>query len=166
VPRGTRSRQCSECLSQRALENLKNLMARHSGKTHYQLTTRSSTLRQSFFHGPAAPTQPQFNYLQVIRKNSKASSLNWKGRHVSGHQDKWKTQNELNWWEQTNVCMDLGAKSKMCRPSFSPSHPISGQEGWSLWLHNKKYTSFDINWIYMLASEERGFPPIGSIGGA
>jgi hypothetical protein len=59
----------------------------------YQLTTRRirlacdglSALRQSFFHSPAVPTRPQFDYLQVIRKNVNASSLNWKGRHVSGH---------------------------------------------------------------------------------
>jgi hypothetical protein len=114
-----------------------------------------SALCQSFFHGPAVPTRPQFDYLQVIRKNFKASSLNWKGRHVSGHQDKWKTHDELDWWEQTNVCMDLRAKSKMSRPSFSPTHRILGQEGWSLWLHDQKYTSFDINLVYTRACEEK-----------
>ncbi len=129
----------------------------------YQLTTGSielacdglSALQQSFFHGPAVPTRPQFDYLQVIRKNFTASPLNWKGRHVSGHQDKWKSHDELDWWEQTNVCMDLRAKSKMLRPSLSPSHRISGQEGWSLWLHDHKYTSFDMNWIYTRACEGR-----------
>jgi hypothetical protein len=122
----------------------------------YQLTTGTikvtfdalSALRQSFFHGPAVPTQPQFDYLQVICKNFNASPLNWKGRHVIGHQDKWKTHDELEWWERTNVCMDLRAKSKMSQPSLSPTHRISGQEGWSLWLHDKKYTSFDMNWVH------------------
>jgi hypothetical protein len=66
-----------------------------------------SALRQSFFHSPAVPTHPQFDYLQVIHKNFNAIPLNWKGRHMSEHQDKWKSHDELDWWEQTNVCMDL-----------------------------------------------------------
>jgi hypothetical protein len=116
-----------------------------------------SALQQSFFHGPAVPTRPHFDYLQVIRKNFKASTFNWSGRHVSGHQDKWKTHDELDWWEQTNVCMDLRAKSKMSRPSVSLTHRISGQEGLALWLHEEKYTSFDTNWVYTRACEERVF---------
>jgi hypothetical protein len=122
----------------------------------YQLTTRTielacdglSALRQSFFHGPAVPTRPQFDYLQVIRKNFNAGSLNWKGRHVSRHQDEWKIHDEVDLWEQTNVCMDLQAKSKMSQPSLLPTHRISGQEAWSLWLHDDKYTSFRMNWVY------------------
>jgi hypothetical protein len=92
-----------------------------------------SAIRQFFFHGPAISTRPQFDYLQVIRRNFTSSKLNWKGRHVGGHQDKWKHPDELDWWEQTNVCMDFGAKSKLLGPKNSATHRLSSQEGWSLW---------------------------------
>jgi hypothetical protein len=141
---------CSELSGILGIQRLATLLQKR-----YQLTTGSiepvcdglSALRHSFFHGPAVPTRPQFDYLQVVHKNFNASPLNWKGRHVSGHQDKWKTHNELDWWEPTNVCMDLRAKSRMLRPSLSPTHRISGQEGWSLWLQDEKYTLFDMNWV-------------------
>jgi hypothetical protein len=74
---------------------------------------------------------------------------------VSGHQDKWKHHNELDWWEQTNVCMDFGANSKMLRPKHSATHPLSSQERWSLWADNHKYTSFDQHLIYDRACEQR-----------
>jgi hypothetical protein len=100
-------------------------------------------------------TRPQFDYLQVIRRHFTSSKLNWKGRHVSGHQDKWKHHKELDWWEQTNVCMDFGATSKMLRPKHSATHCLSSQEGWSSWADDHKYTSFDQHLIYNRACEQR-----------
>jgi hypothetical protein len=91
----------------------------------------------------------------VIRKNFTSRTLKWKGRHVSGHQDKRKLHDELDWWEQTNVCMDLGAKSKMLRPTHSATHCLSGQEFWSLWLDDNRCTSFEQNWIYNWACERQ-----------
>jgi hypothetical protein len=45
----------------------------------------------------------------------------------------------------------------MSRPSFSPTHRISGQEGWSLlWLKDEKYASSDTNWTYTQACKARG----------
>jgi hypothetical protein len=64
-----------------------------------------------------------FDYLQVIRKNFTTSLLNWKGQHVRGQQDRWKYHDKLDWWEQTNACMVLGAKSKMSQPSYSDYPP-------------------------------------------
>jgi hypothetical protein len=157
-PATSQSAYRSELSGILGIQRLATLLQKQCKLTHGSIETACdglSALRQSYFHGPAIPTRPQFDYLQVIRTNFSSSRLNWKGRHVRGHQDKWKLHDKLDWWEQTNVCMDLAAKSKMLRPKYSTTHRLSGHECWSLWLNDEKYTSFDQNLIYNRACAKR-----------
>jgi hypothetical protein len=68
----------------------------------------------------------------------KQSLIEWRVRHVKGHQDDFKTQDDIDRWGRLNIEIDILAKShinyaKTCPRNFALSH-----EPWSLWMNGDK----------------------------
>ena len=69
-----------------------------------------SALRVAFSTRPLSPTAPHFDLISSIRAALKASGVKWKEQHVKGHVDKYKSWQQMNWWERRNFEVDTIAQ--------------------------------------------------------
>jgi hypothetical protein len=88
--------------------------------------------------------------LQAIRSLWACSSIQWKFRHVRGHQDDHVAACELDRWAILNIEMDAYAKQHMQIARSSPRHFKVAYEPWSIWYQGKKITSDFSNTVYDL----------------
>ena len=58
-------------------------------------------------------TAKAFDLIITIRKLMAQSPLEFKGRHIKGHQDRHKSGKRLSRWEALNVAMDKAAKRRL-----------------------------------------------------
>jgi hypothetical protein len=100
-----------------------------------------------FQHSYDTPKQPHHDLIHEIRQKIAHSKINWKYRHVEGHQD--KHYHMLDIWGQMNVEMDSLAKAywnetyELVQPFYTES-----TYGWSLWTGNRKLSSWDRKTLY------------------
>jgi hypothetical protein len=102
-----------------------------------------------FTHEYDSPSQPHYDLIHEIRKKISTSPIEWKYRHVRGHQDKHINVKLLDRWGQLNVEMDGLAKAYWNETynTVAPFYPISSH-GWSLWIGDRKLTAWDRNALY------------------
>ena len=60
-----------------------------------------------------------FDLIQAIQNAKDKSPLQWKFRHIKGHQDEVKEYTDLNRWEQLNVQADIIAKERMYLETYN-----------------------------------------------
>ncbi len=92
--------------------------------------------------------------LQAIRTLWASSPIQWKFRHVKGHQDDHKSASELDRWATLNVEMDTAAKQHMHIAKRSPRHFLVANEPWSVWCNGQKITSNFTETIYDLVHSD------------
>ena len=88
--------------------------------------------------------------LQAIRYLWASSPLQWKFRHVRGHQDDHADARDLDRWAKLNIEMDANAKQHMSIARRSPRHFMIASEPWSIWYQGQKITSDLSNTVYDL----------------
>jgi hypothetical protein len=108
-----------------------------------------SGLTSIFSHQYDTPSQPHHDLIHEIRIRISSSPIEWKFRHVRGHQDKHVSFHLLDMWEQLNVEMDGLAKSfwnehHLTTPYFYPSNT----SGWSLWTGHHKLSNWNRTKLY------------------
>jgi hypothetical protein len=108
-----------------------------------------SGLTSIFAHEYDKPNQPHHDLIHAIRKKIAASPVHWKFRHVRGHQDKHVPFHLLDNWSKLNVEMDSIAKVywNEMHTSTQPFYP-SNEFGWSLWIGERKLSSWDRTSLY------------------
>ncbi len=108
-----------------------------------------SGLTTIFEHQYDTPSQPHHDLIHEIRTKIASSPINWKFRHVRGHQDKHVSFHMLDMWGQLNVEMDGVAKScwNEHHSTTQPFYPLN-TSGWSLWADQRKLSNWDRNQIY------------------
>jgi len=92
--------------------------------------------------------------LQAIRFLWASSPLQWKFRHVRGHQDDHVAASDLDRWAKLNIEMDATAKQHMTIARRSPRHFMVGSEPWSIWHQGKKITADFSNTVYDLVHSD------------
>ena len=102
-----------------------------------------------FTHEYDSPSQPHHDLIHEIRARIKASPIEWKFRHVRGHQDKYISVQLLDLWGQLNVEMDGLAKAYW-NETYTTAVPFypPNTSGWSIWTGDRKLTSWDRNALY------------------
>jgi len=114
---------------------------------HYSITKGSveiacnslSTLnRITEDHHVIRPNTPQFDLLEATRAVMTECSIDWKHRHVKGHQD--NLYGPLERWATLNVLCDLGAKERWAQIADAPpvQWRIHKEEPWPLWIGDQK----------------------------
>jgi hypothetical protein len=108
-----------------------------------------SGLTAIFQHTYDTPKQKHHDLIHEIRTKIAASKIKWKSRHVEGHQDKHKSYQMLDMWGQMNVDMDSLAKVYW-NETYSSAQPFYPQSnyGWSLWIAQRKLSSWDRQALY------------------
>ena len=84
---------------------------------------------------------PHFDLISAIRSMTKSSPLQWKYRHVAGHQDDFA--GPLDRWAQLNVEMDALAKGYWAHATSHNLAPVQAvaEEPWSVWRGSRKFIS-------------------------
>ena len=102
-----------------------------------------------FEHIYDTPSQPHYDLIHEIRLKLASSPIDWKFKHVRGHQDKHVSFHMLDMWGQLNVEMDGLAKSYWNEHHLStkPFYPMN-TSGWSLWTKERKLSNWDRNQLY------------------
>jgi hypothetical protein len=100
-----------------------------------------SALNKAFNSWPLEPADPHFDMLSSLHSMLAESPLQWKTRHIEGHQDD-NPQASLDFWAVQNIKMDNLAKiCWMEHSSIAPfQYPIT-DEGFQVWLGNRKLSS-------------------------
>jgi Reverse transcriptase (RNA-dependent DNA polymerase) len=103
--------------------------------------------------------EPSYDLLAAIRHQWLYSSVQWKIRHVKGHQDDERAPTELDRWERLNVEMDGRAKAFIQVAKQRPRHFLIKSEPWSLWYQGKKIVKDIKETIYEIvhSSEARDY---------
>ena len=93
-----------------------------------------------------------FDLIRTIRHHLVQSPLEWKHRHVKGHQDDFKGHTELDYWAQANVEADSLAKAYWRRKyTYNRARPRPKRmpgEGWRLYIGNRIITQDVADEIY------------------
>jgi hypothetical protein len=103
-----------------------------------------SALLNVFFHEYDKPSQAQYDLVHACRLLIRDSPITWLAHHVQGHQDDYKTYQDLDRWGQLNVDMDSLAKAHWQtvydenRAYFS----LPPTTEWSLWHDHHRITSW------------------------
>ncbi len=82
--------------------------------------------------------EPSYDLLATIRQKWLFSKIQWRIRHVKGHQDEDLPLEELDRWGRLNVEMDQKAKAFIQVVMQRPRHHLIKDEPWSLWYQNNK----------------------------
>jgi hypothetical protein len=108
-----------------------------------------SGITSVFDHEYDKPNQPHYDLIHAIRQKIASSPVQWKSRHVRGHQDKHIPFHLLDKWSQLNVEMDSVAKAywNEMHTTTKPFYP-SNESGWSLWIGERKLSSWDRTLLY------------------
>ena len=70
------------------------------------------------------PSQSQYDLLACIRRQLKASPMQWSPRHMTGHTN--KNGHTMDWWEERNEEMDHAAKAhRRATEDLAPPDPHS-----------------------------------------
>ncbi len=101
-----------------------------------------SGLTTIFEHQYDTPSQPHHDLIHEMRIRLASSPLEWKYRHVQGHQDKHILFQLLDTWRQLNVEMDGLAKTFWNKHHLTaaPFYPPNSS-GWSLWTSHRKLST-------------------------
>jgi hypothetical protein len=98
-----------------------------------------SALNKAFSHvALIAVEEPSYDLLAAIRHQWLYSKIQWKIRHVAGHQDDDVPIEQLDRWGKLNVEMDARAKAFLNIAKQKPRHHLIKSAPWSLWYHDKK----------------------------
>jgi hypothetical protein len=108
-----------------------------------------SGLISIFTHEYDTPSQPHHDLIHEIRRRIASSPIEWKYRHVQGHQDKHISFQMLDMWGQLNVEMDGLAKTFWNEHHLTtdPFYPPNSS-GWSLWAGKRKLSTWDRHQLY------------------
>jgi hypothetical protein len=83
-------------------------------------------------------SEPDYDLLSFIQHLWKHSPIEWKVRHVKGHQDDFKSSNDIDRWGTLNIEMDSLAKGHISYAKTCPRHFALSYEPWSLWRNGEK----------------------------
>lgn len=83
-----------------------------------------------------------FSTKYVVPITMKGSALQWRYRHVKGHQNN-NLAADLDQWTSMNIKMDLVAKEVLHYAMERKTHLEADiqDEGWTIYLHNKNISS-------------------------
>ena len=90
------------------------------------------------------PVTPHYDLIKAIRHELQQSPLEWKWRHIYGHQDTAAEEVVLDQWALLNIEMDTAAKAWLRVLQIRGHHPTSAYipgEGWNIWSSGHKFTS-------------------------
>jgi hypothetical protein len=105
------------------------------------------------------PRQADYDLLKDICAKIAKSSVTWMGRWVEGHQDDHIRYEDMDRWGQLNVECDGLAKVywNACneRDDWLLPNQAFANEGWSVWIEEKKLTKLDQQAIYNYVFSKR-----------
>jgi hypothetical protein len=108
-----------------------------------------SALNTAFSYVSVISTsKPSYDVLAYIQFLWKNSPVQWKIRHVSGHQDDRSNICDIDRWGQLNIEMDRQAKQHIAYARTKPRHFSLAMEPWSLWFDGNKIITDIENKIY------------------
>ena len=112
-----------------------------------------SALKTIFEHSSDSPSQPDFDLVHDIRTFVQSSPIEWKWKHIYGHQDTHCSYQSLDWLAQTNIQMDLLAKQywQLHKTSYHPYY-VESPFAWTLWNQNSRYSCWDVHRLYDFAT--------------
>jgi hypothetical protein len=91
------------------------------------------------YAGDVDPSCQQFDIIAAIRFWKTKSPIQWRNRHILGHQDDIQAEHELDRWAQLNCEMDLKAKAHWQQQRTQPHVPLGIHgEPWQLELGGEK----------------------------
>jgi hypothetical protein len=108
-------------------------------------------MKNIFGTWPLHPKQADYDLLKDLRKKIKKSPLTWTGIWVEGHQDDQIQFEDLDRWSQLNLECDGLAKTywNACKESeLRLTNRGFADEGWSVWIQEKKLTRVDKHDLY------------------
>jgi hypothetical protein len=115
-------------------------------------------MQNIFGNWPLYPGQADYDLLKDLREKIKKSPITWTGIWVEGHQDEDTSFEDLDQWSQLNVESDGLSKdywnSCMENEEWMPNKGFA-DEGWSIWIEDKKVTKVDKQALYAYAFSNR-----------
>ena len=107
----------------------------------------AAALTNCFSHRTLRSSQKQFDLLSAIRGIIHAVKIQFRHRHVRGHQDSRRSQASLTWWELRNIECDARAQSYRRRLVRSgrvcARHPRFFSEPCALFIDDEKCSRLD-----------------------
>jgi hypothetical protein len=91
---------------------------------------------------------PNYDLIAAIRYQRKHSHLQWKVRHVKGHQDETQDFRLLDRWIQLNMIVDRMAKDHLSSAAGQSRLQSVAHEPWSLWVAGNKVTKNLLSTLY------------------
>jgi hypothetical protein len=83
-------------------------------------------------------SEPDYGILSLIQHLWKHSPIDWKVRHVKGHQDDLKSSDDIDRGGKLNIEMDSLAKSHITYAKTCQRHFMLSHEPWSVWRNGGK----------------------------
>ena len=102
-------------------------------------------LRRSFEDWPLPPTSSDFDVISSIRAASRDLLVEWRPQHVNGHADRYKSWQEMTWWERRNFEVDEVAQSYadsfLAAPFTPPPNPKFFSEPCAIYFQDSKIST-------------------------
>ena len=135
----------------------------HNICSYYQITSGTiefacdglSALDRAFSHvSLISVEEPSYDLLIAIRNLWAYSPIQWKIRHVEGHQDDNCPAESLDRWGKLNVEMDLAAKSYIAVAKQRTRHHLFKEKPWTIWYQNQPVVKNIYSTIYEIVHSE------------